>query len=139
MHSHYERIRDFQCAFYALSPFSGEFWQQARDQPVPQPLAHKIALFRARGEVASMEDETFFPDSWQALLVRRPRRDAGAAGRPQIEGIPLSQFNHEFRRILETSRARFCEQPHARSILEAVPELNGMNATMACSSTAELR
>jgi tryptophan halogenase len=69
MHSHYERIRDFQCAFYALSPFGGEFWQQARDQSVPQALAHKIALFRARGEVAPIEDETFLAESWQALLI----------------------------------------------------------------------
>ena len=56
IHSHDERIRDFQCAFYALAPFSGDFWRQAREQPVPQTVAHKIALFRARGEVAPMEE-----------------------------------------------------------------------------------
>ena len=109
MHSHYERIRDFQCAFYALAPFGGEFWQQARDQPVPQPLAHKIALFRARGEVAPMEDETFFAESWQALLVGLGvTPDSGS---PAVDRISLSRLNNEFRRILEFIKSKVLEQP----------------------------
>ena len=109
MHSHYERIRDFQCAFYTLAPFGGEFWQQARDQPVPQPLAHKIALFRARGEVAPMEDETFFAESWQALLVGLGvTPDSGS---PAVDRISLSRLNDEFRRILEFIKSKVLEQP----------------------------
>ena len=109
MHSHYERIRDFQCAFYALSPFGGEFWQQARDQPVPQPLAHKIALFRARGEVAPMEDETFSAESWQALFVGLGvTPDSGS---PAVDRISLSRLNDEFRRILEFIKSKVLEQP----------------------------
>src|SRR6202521_5486884 len=34
MRSFCERIRDFQCAFYALSAFTGGFWQQASGQRV---------------------------------------------------------------------------------------------------------
>jgi tryptophan halogenase len=109
MHSHYERIRDFQCAFYALAPFSGEFWQQARNQPVPQPLAQKIALFRARGEVAPMEDETFSAESWQALLVGLGITPE--SGSPAIDRISLGRLNDEFRRILEFIKSKVLEQP----------------------------
>src|SRR5258707_669654 len=63
MRSYYERIRDFQCAFYALSPVEGNFWEKARGLSLPAALAHKIATFRARGEIAPMEDETFLPES----------------------------------------------------------------------------
>jgi tryptophan halogenase len=142
MHSHYERIRDFQCAFYALAPFSGEFWQQARDQPVPRPLAHKIALFRARGEIAPMEDETFFAESWQALLVGlgvtpesgspvTERDRAASEGIPSgesakespagaIDRISLSRLNDEFRRILEFIKSKVLEQPTHDRYLDSV-------------------
>jgi len=43
--SYYERVRDFQCAFYALSPYVGAFWQQLRPRAMPPPLEHKIATF----------------------------------------------------------------------------------------------
>src|SRR5260221_10819331 len=36
--------------------------QRAGAQAVPQPLLHKIATFRARGDIAPMEDETFSPE-----------------------------------------------------------------------------
>ena len=109
MRSHYERIRDFQCAFYALSAFSGEFWQQARLRPMPQELAHKIATFRARGEVAPMEDETFLTESWQALLVGLGVTPD--SGPPGIEHISPTRLNHEFRRMLELIKAKVLEQP----------------------------
>ena len=34
-----------------------------------EAVAHKIATFRARGEIPPMEDETFAPDFWRALFV----------------------------------------------------------------------
>jgi len=118
IHSHYERIRDFQCAFYALAPFSGDFWRQAREQPVPQTVAHKIALFRARGEVAPMEDETFFPDSWQALFVGLGLTPD--SGSPAVERISLSRLNPEFRRMLEFIKSKVLEQPTHDRYLESL-------------------
>lgn len=69
MRSCCERIRDFQSAFYGLASFDGEFRLDSTGRAIPQALAHKIATFRARGAVAPMEDETFFPDSWQQVLL----------------------------------------------------------------------
>jgi tryptophan halogenase len=68
--SAFERVRDFQSAYYTLNCYvDSTFWTQARQAAISPELAHTIATFRARGEVAPWEDETFSADSWQALLV----------------------------------------------------------------------
>jgi tryptophan halogenase len=118
MRSYYERIRDFQCAFYALSSFDGEFWQQSRDRTVPQPLSHKIATFRARADIAPMEDETFSPDSWQALFT-----GLGVVPEswpPNIDRISPNRFNEEFRRALEFIKGKVLEQPTHDGYLDSL-------------------
>jgi tryptophan halogenase len=118
MRSYNERMRDFQCAFYALSPFQGEFWQQARDQAVPQPLAHKIATFRAHGDIAPMEDETFLPDSWHAIFT-----GLGVIPEswpPAIDRIPPDRLTEEFRRMLEFIKGKVLEQPTHDGYLDSL-------------------
>jgi tryptophan 7-halogenase len=118
MRSYYERIRDFQCAFYALAPFDGEFWQQARGQSVPQALSHKIATFRARGQIAPMEDETFLPDSWHAIFT-----GLGVAPEswpPAIDRIPPNRFKEEFHRTLEFIKGKVLEQPTHDGYLDSM-------------------
>ncbi len=109
MRSYYERIRDFQCAFYALAPFHGEFWRKAHALSVPQTLSHKIATFRACGQIALMEDETFLPDSWQAIFI-----GLGVAPEiwpPAIDRIPPNRFREEFHRTVEFIKGKVLEQP----------------------------
>lgn len=118
MRSYYERIRDFQSAFYALASFDGEFWQHARDRAVPEPLAHKIATFRARGDIAPMEDETFFPDSWQAIFT-----GLGAVPEswpPAVDRIAPHRFREEFHRTLEFIKIKVLEQPMHDGYLESL-------------------
>jgi tryptophan 7-halogenase len=118
MRSHYERIRDFQCAFYALARFDGESWRQARGQSVPQALSHKIATFRARGQIAPMEDETFPPDSWQAMFM-----GLGVAPEswpPAIDRIPPNRFREEFHRTIEFIKAKVLEQPTHDGYLDSM-------------------
>jgi tryptophan halogenase len=109
MRSYYERIRDFQCAFYALSSFGGEFWRAARNLAVPQSLTHKIETFRARAAVAPMEDETFSADSWQAQFVGLGVLPESWA--PAIDRIAPHRFQEEFRRMLAFIRGKVFEQP----------------------------
>jgi tryptophan 7-halogenase len=116
--SSYERIRDFQCAFYALSSFDGKFWQQARDQAVPQTLSHKIATFRARGDIAPMEDETFFPESWQAIFTGLGIMPESWP--PGIDRIPPNRFKEEFRRALEFIKGKVIEQPTHNGYLDSI-------------------
>jgi tryptophan halogenase len=118
MRSYYERIRDFQCAFYALASFGGEFWQQARDLAVPQPLSHKIATFRARGHIAPMEDETFLPDSWQAIFTGLGVVPEGWP--PAIDRISPDRFKEEFSRTLEFIKGKVLEQPTHHGYLESI-------------------
>ena len=118
MGSYYERIRDFQCAFYSLSPFEGEFWAAARKLSVPPVLAHKINTFRARGDVAPMEDESFLPESWQALFT-----GFGVwpeTWPPAIDRILPNRFQEEFRRIHEFIRGKVLEQPTHDGYLETL-------------------
>jgi tryptophan halogenase len=109
MRSSYERIRDFQSVVYALSSFHGEFWRQARDRAVPQPLAHKIATFRARGDVAPMEDETFSPDSWQAMFTGLGVMPESWP--PAVDRISPNRCKEEFRRALDFIKGKVLEQP----------------------------
>ena len=109
MRSYYERIRDFQCAFYALASFDGDFWRQTRARAVPEPLAHKIATFRARGDIAPMENETFLPDSWQAIFTGLGVMPDSWP--PNIDRISPSRFQEEFRRALDFIKAKVLEQP----------------------------
>jgi tryptophan 7-halogenase len=118
MRSYYERIRDFQCAFYALASFDGDFWQQARDQAVPEPLAHKIATFRARGDIAPMENETFLPDSWQALFTGLGVMPDSWP--PNIDRISPNRFQEEFRRALDFIKAKVLEQPTLGGYLDGL-------------------
>ena len=118
MHSYYERIRDFQCAFYALASFDGEFWRQARDRTVPQQLAHKIATFRARATIAAMEDETFLPESWLAIFTGLGVMPESWP--PAIDRISPDRFKSEFRRALDFIKGKVLEQPTHNGYLDSL-------------------
>jgi tryptophan halogenase len=116
MRSRFERVRDFQCALYALSPFDGPFWQHNRELQMPDTLRHKIATFRARGHIAAMEDETFFPDSWRILFTGLgilPESLPPAVGR-----ISRQRLQGEMDRSLELIRRKVLEQPQHDKYLE---------------------
>jgi tryptophan halogenase len=116
MRSCHERIRDFQCAFYLLNPFDGEFWRQSRSLAAPATLIHKVNTFRARGDVAPMEDESFLPESWQALFT-----GFGVwpeTWPPAIDCIAPDRLREEFRRIHEFIRVKVLEQPTHDSYLQ---------------------
>jgi len=107
--SYIERIRDFQCAFYALAPYVGAFWQQMRPRDMPPLLDHKVASFRARGIVAPMEDETFSADSWQALFT-----GLGVVPEswpPAVDRIAPQRLQEQFRRMLGFIKGKVLEQP----------------------------
>jgi len=109
MRSRFERIRDFQCAFYALSPCDGPFWQRNRALQMPDTLRHKVATFRARGHIAAMEDETFLPDSWRILFTGLGIQPDSLP--PAIGRLPRQRLRAEIERALERIRRKVLEQP----------------------------
>jgi tryptophan 7-halogenase len=109
MRSRFERIRDFQCAFYALAPFEGRFWQCNRELQMPDTLRHKVDTFRARGHIAAMEDETFLADSWQALFTGLGLVPESLP--PAIGRIPPRRLREEIDASLGRIHRKVLEQP----------------------------
>lgn len=109
MHSGFERLRDFQSAYYATNRYaSSSFWTGAGDSTISPELAHKIATFRARGEVPMLEQETFALESWQALLLGHGVMPESYD--PMIDRTPPDLMKREFRRILGFIKDKVEEQ-----------------------------
>ena len=75
--SSFERIRDFQRAFYSGVSVDGPLWRRERESPPSTALEVKRRIFAARGVYAPMEDESFAAESWQSLLYGIGMRPAG--------------------------------------------------------------
>jgi len=70
MISSIERLRDFQLSHFKLNQyFDSPFWDYMRQIKVPDELAHKIDLFKARGNIALYDNETFENDDWKAIFI----------------------------------------------------------------------
>jgi tryptophan 7-halogenase len=114
----YERVRDFQCAFYSLAPYVGPFWQQLRPRAMPPPLEHKIATFKARALIAPLEDETFSPESWQALFT-----GLGVVPEdwpPVVDRIAPHRLQEQLRQMLGFIKGKVTEQPAHDRYLESL-------------------
>ena len=96
----FERIRDFIIAHYHLSGRSeGDLWRHCRETAPPDTLAAKLELFRSRGEVALLEDESFREDSWAAVLTGLgvwPRRAT-----PLVAALDIDQVETQAHRLAE--------------------------------------
>jgi tryptophan halogenase len=72
-----ENIRDFLVLHYhATGRDDSELWRYVRSMPIPDSLAHRIALFRERGQLDIAADDLFQATSWLAVLLGqgvRPR------------------------------------------------------------------
>ncbi|MBJ7437511.1 MAG: tryptophan 7-halogenase [Sphingopyxis sp.] len=109
MRSHFARVADFQAAHYALQNYAGPFWGAARALPVSDELAHMIDFFRARGELAPMEDESLPPDSWRALFTGHGI--VPASWRPAVDRVSPDEATVHFRKMLGFVREQVLRQP----------------------------
>ncbi|MDB5451393.1 MAG: tryptophan halogenase [Phenylobacterium sp.] len=128
--SAFERIRDFQSAFYVLNRYGdAEFWDAARRAQASPELTHKIETFAARGEATLLEDETFLIDSWRALFVGQGLIPGSHI--PIIDQTSPDEVKREFRRILGFIKEQVLKQPIHQQYLdrlcgrEKVPEIAG--------------
>lgn len=70
MQQSFERIRDYQMAHYKLNRIdNAPFWAHLSAMDIPDTLAYKIELFKARGMVPLYEEEVFAADDWLALFT----------------------------------------------------------------------
>lgn len=64
----YSHAALFNRAFFETpAPPDSEYWRAARDEPVPEKLAVKIAQFRSRGLLVAYDLEPFNPEDWTIL------------------------------------------------------------------------
>jgi tryptophan halogenase len=65
-----ERIRDFIILhYYANQRFGEPFWDDLRAVEIPEPLRHKIDLFRTTARVSASFDELFDARAWHQVLL----------------------------------------------------------------------
>jgi tryptophan halogenase len=115
----HERLRDFQSAHYVANRYAqSPFWERARAATASDALAHKIAVFQARGEIAPFEHETFVADSWRALLSGHGLTPETHA--PMTDRTPPETIKSEFQRILAFIKDQVLKQPTHDLYLESV-------------------
>lgn len=93
-----DRLRDRLILPYKLNGRRGQpFWDELRDMPVPDSLAHKIALYESRGRVPLLDGDMFEEAEWavafDALGVRPRRYDARA------DALPIDRIQRHFASI----------------------------------------
>ena len=109
MRSTYARLRDFQALHYCINGYGGAFWALARQGETSPDLAHRIALFGARGEIAPYENESFAPDSWRAFFVGHGVMPDSHL--PVIDRTPLETIKTQFRHMLGFVKEQVLRQP----------------------------
>jgi tryptophan halogenase len=106
----YERMRDFQVAHYHLNRHGdAAFWNRARAVTPGEELAHKIDVFRARGEAVDYENESFTIDDWRGLFI-----GLGVMPEtwdPAVDRTAPAVLEQEFRRMLAFVRHKSSGQP----------------------------
>jgi tryptophan halogenase len=64
-----DRIRDFLILHYWANDRDEPFWNARRETPLPDGLAHKIALWRAAGQIVREERDLFNEVAWLQVLT----------------------------------------------------------------------
>ncbi|MDO3384414.1 tryptophan 7-halogenase [Gilvimarinus sp. SDUM040013] len=70
MSADYDNIKDFLIAHYHVTERDDtEFWRYVRNMQIPQTLADRLEIFKARGEALVRQTELFKEVSWFSVLV----------------------------------------------------------------------
>lgn len=118
MRSSYARLRDFQALHYRINAYPASFWAQARQGETSPELAHRIALFQARGEIAPYEEEQFAPDSWRAFFIGHGLIPDSYP--PVIDRTAPEEMKAQFRHMLGFVKEQVLRQPTHDSYLQTV-------------------
>ena len=118
MRATYARLRDFQALHYRINTYGGAFWAQARQTGISAELAHRIALFQSRGEIAAYEEESFAPDSWRAFLVGHGLVPDSYL--PVIDRTPPEEIKTQFRHMLGFVKEQVLRQPTHDAYLQSI-------------------
>jgi tryptophan halogenase len=88
----YERIRDFIILHYKLNQRDDSaFWKECAAMPVPDTLAHKMALFQERGRVVRTDNELFAEAGWLQVLYGQNLQPEGY--NPLVDLVPEADLS----------------------------------------------
>lgn len=94
----FARVRDFIVLHYcANGRTEGDLWRYCREMPLPDTLEHKIALYRAGGQIVQYQSESFFDPSWVCMYANFGI-EAGNWD-PLAESIDLEELKNLTRRL----------------------------------------
>ncbi len=108
MNLEYDRVRDFIILHYAATQRDDTpFWDHVRTMALPDSLAEKMALFRARGHVVGYRHGMFLEPSWHAVYAGQnivPERGGAAAETGDLNSISaeLAALSEEIARTAAT-------------------------------------
>jgi tryptophan halogenase len=111
----YEQCRDFIILHYVANERPEAFWRDCRSVPMPEGLAHRIELFRARGKVARQDGHLFSDSSWIAVLLGQ-----GVAPQqwdPLANTLPLAELQAKATELRDNLHRAIARMPrHAEFI-----------------------
>jgi len=98
----FERIRDFIILHYSANgrqadPGQESLWRYCREMALPETLARKIALYRARGVIQQFDSESFFDPSW--LCMYGNLGIDAVSWDPLTNLVPLTELEDVTRRV----------------------------------------
>jgi tryptophan halogenase len=111
----FEQIRDFIILHYAANERDEPFWRYCRTMSLPDSLAHRLELFRARGKVARHDGQLFSDSSWIAIMLGQgvqPRQ-----WDPLADVMPLEEVQQQAERLRTRLHEAISRMPtHAQFI-----------------------
>lgn len=98
-----ERIRDFLILHYHANERDESFWRQCRAMSLPDTLAAKLELFRARGAIVREHEELFTEVGWLQVLIGQNVMPSG--WHPLADAIPAAELK-DYMETMEAVYAR---------------------------------
>lgn len=96
----YEQIRDFIILHYFANERREEpFWDERRNQQIPDSLLNRIELYKGCGRVFRTEDELFSPLSWTAVFEGQGLKPETVE--PMIKALPIDMIKGQLRQVRE--------------------------------------
>src|SRR4051812_38797159 len=114
----YDRVRDFLILHYhATERDDAPIWNYCRNMAIPDSLAHKMELFRARGAVVTYKDGLFLEPSWLAVYFGQRVMPRGYD--PRLDAVPDDDVTQQLAQIHDKVAAATARMPDHEEFLRS--------------------
>jgi tryptophan 7-halogenase len=112
----YEQIRDFIILHYVANERPEEFWRYCCSVPMPETLAHRIELFRARGKIARYDGQLFSDSSWIAVMLGQKLDPLHWD--PLAEALPIAELQAKASQLRDSLHRGIARMPSHAEFIE---------------------